>query len=309
MEGIVEKLKHERNRSSTKQNYYSVWKSFNQFFIKLDRKPGTWEERLVLYVGFLINSNKKSSTIRSYISAIKAVLQEDGEELNENRFLLNSLIRACRLQNDFVRTRLPIKRNLLELIVNRLPSTFEAQNAYFLILYQALFITAFYGLFRVGELTESEHILRAKDVHIGRNKNKMMFVLHSSKTHNRGNKPQVIKINGSEYDVNGTRNVNNDSHCFCPFAIVKRYVAMRKQRKTENEQFFVSRNRDPVTADQFRVTLRKVIEDLGLDPQMYGTHSLRAGNAVQLVESGTPVEMVRKIGRWKSNAIYAYLRY
>ena len=46
MQLIVDKLKCERNRSSTKANYYGIWKKFNEFFIRLDDKPSTWEERI-----------------------------------------------------------------------------------------------------------------------------------------------------------------------------------------------------------------------------------------------------------------------
>ena len=41
MKQIVEKLKGESIRKSTKNNYYSIWKSFNKFFIQLDSKPET----------------------------------------------------------------------------------------------------------------------------------------------------------------------------------------------------------------------------------------------------------------------------
>ena len=44
-------------------------------------------------------------------------------------------------------------------------------------------------------MTESQHVVKAKDVHIGINKDKLMFVLHSSKTHGKGTKPQIVKIN------------------------------------------------------------------------------------------------------------------
>ena len=36
---IVEDLKHNQHQSSTKRNYYAVWKVFNEFFIRLDEKP------------------------------------------------------------------------------------------------------------------------------------------------------------------------------------------------------------------------------------------------------------------------------
>ena len=67
---IIDTLKSNRLRDSTRQNYYCVWKQFNKLFLKLDHKPGTWEERITLYVGFLIDQGKHSQTVRSYVSAL-----------------------------------------------------------------------------------------------------------------------------------------------------------------------------------------------------------------------------------------------
>ena len=65
----------------TKVNYRSVWHTFNDFFLKLDVKPSKWEDRLTLFIGHLISKNRKSNTIKSYISAIRAMLQNGGYRL------------------------------------------------------------------------------------------------------------------------------------------------------------------------------------------------------------------------------------
>ena len=77
IKNIVDRLRTERCRDSTQQMYYRIWKLFNQFFIRLDSKPDTWEDRLVLFTGFLIENKLKSNTIRSYLLAIKGVLYEN----------------------------------------------------------------------------------------------------------------------------------------------------------------------------------------------------------------------------------------
>ena len=61
-------------------------------------------------------------------------------------------------------------------------------------LYCALFSTAYYGLFHVGEITSGSHPVQVQNVHIGRNKNKVLFILLTSKTHGLYSKPQTIKI-------------------------------------------------------------------------------------------------------------------
>ena len=153
------------------------------FFIKLDIKPDSWEERLILFVGFLIDQGKQSSTVRSYVSTIRAVLKDDQVDINEDAFLLKALTNACCLQNDKVKTRLPIKKPLLNLLISRIPDLFQSPQPYLVTLYSALLVITYFGLFRVGEVTESPHVVKAKDVKIGTNKDKLKFILHTSKTH------------------------------------------------------------------------------------------------------------------------------
>ena len=75
--------------------------------MQLDDKPDTRDERITLFVGHLIYKGRKASTIKSYISAIKAILWEDGFEVNEDRSQITALTRACRLINNKIRLKLP----------------------------------------------------------------------------------------------------------------------------------------------------------------------------------------------------------
>ena len=77
MERILDNLRSKQNRESTAWNYYSIWKQFNNFIVKLDVRPGDWENQVALYCTYLVNEGRQSNTIKSYISAIKAILQAD----------------------------------------------------------------------------------------------------------------------------------------------------------------------------------------------------------------------------------------
>ena len=231
---MIDRFKRERIRDSTKTNYYVVWKLFNEFFIKLDNKPDTWEDRLILFVGHLIQQNKKSQTVRSYVSAIRAVLRDDGIVLNEDKFLLNAITRACRLKNDKVKTRLPIKKPMLHIVLKKTREFFNEKGQLFLAsLYCSLFSTAYYGLFRIGEITLSPHVIKVTDVNIGGNKNKLLFVLRSSKTHGRFKRPQTVKISSSA----DTEDLQNNPSC--PYGLLKDYLSYRPRYNSIDEQFFV----------------------------------------------------------------------
>ena len=92
---IIEDLKQHQHRDSTKKNYLAVWKIFNEFFVHLDFKPRDWEDRLNLFVGYLIQNDRKSATVKSYNNNVK---------IAEDRYLLSSLVKACRIKNDVVKT-------------------------------------------------------------------------------------------------------------------------------------------------------------------------------------------------------------
>ena len=197
MKQVIDRLKMGKHRDSTKKHYYSVWRQFNQFYIRLDEKPNSWEDRLTLFVGHLVNENKKSTTVRSYISAIKAILMDDGVTICEDKFLLSSLTKACRLQNDKVRIRLPIQKRFLNLLITSAYKYFQDNNQNYLCwLYIGIFCAMYYGLLRISEVAEGPHAIRATDVHIAQNKKKILFVLRSSKTHGKDVKPQFVKISG-----------------------------------------------------------------------------------------------------------------
>ena len=187
----------QKYRDSTKRNYYTIWKSFNAFLICLDCKPRQWDQRIALFVTHLINEKRQSATIKSYVSAIRAILQDNDITINDNQFLITSLTKACKLVNDRVQLKLPIQKEMLSVIVRQDDRYYtEINQPYLRTLYSTLLIAIYFGLFRIGELTEtpSKYAVLAHDVRIASNKNKISFVLRTYKTHGRNNKPQVIKI-------------------------------------------------------------------------------------------------------------------
>ena len=124
--------------------------------------------------------------------AIKRILVDDGYDWNDTKVLLHSLTRACRLINDKVRTRLPIQSSLMEVLLFEIQRYLHKQP-YLITMYSAMIALGYYGLLRIGELTESPHVIKAMNVNISRNKEKILIHLYSSKTHGAANRPQTIK--------------------------------------------------------------------------------------------------------------------
>ena len=118
-------------------------------------------------------------------------------------------------------------------------------------MYLSMFAAAYYGLLRVGELTTGTHPVRALDVHIADNKNKIMFILRTSKTHNKGDKPQIVKISSEQNSE--SRRVDHN----CPFTLMRDFLAVRRSFRLRTEPFYIFKDRTPVTPSHMRKTLKR----------------------------------------------------
>ena len=217
---ILEHLKGNRHEKSTKKNYHGIWTKFNQFVISLDHIPKKWEEKLTYYCAYMVYVKRlKSATIRSYVSAIKQTLLDDGYEWDNQLFLLATFVQNCEKDNNTLKPRLPIKKNLMEMILCEVERKYREQP-YLETLYKTVFIVAYYGLLRVGELAISEHTVRAHNVHCNKEEQKILILLQSSKTHKRGQPLQEVQIKGR-------LSSSEAPTMFCPFEIFQEYLDIR----------------------------------------------------------------------------------
>ena len=294
------------------KSYYLIWKQFNKFYLRLDIKPQMWSERLTLFVAYLIDNQKQSSTVQSYISAIKSVLKTDGIKINEDEFLLNSLTRACKLNNDKVTARLPINKGMLAILIKRVKKVYEEQlnQPYLSLLFQTMLVTTYYGLFRVSKIawTQSGHAVTAKDVQIGVNKRKFLFILRSSKTHGKGLTPQLVKIEKTKKKNKRPGQSGNKLQLPCLYALLKQYSATCPPWTSDTQQFFVLSDGSNVTATLFRQYFKMLLKLENFDDRLYTLHSIRSGRAGNMLSLGFTVETIKKLGRWKSNAVFKYFR-
>ena len=280
--------------------------------------PLLWEDRTCLYCTHLIcEKGLQSSTVRSYISGIKSVLTTDGYEWDDGKMLLNTLTRSCKAKNDRVKTRLPIQRGLLEMVLFEIRRRYSEQP-YLEALYIAAYLLAYYGLLRVGEITWGPHTIKAVDIHkarMGTPKRRLCLILHSSKTHDKSMPPQKIKIHGCE-SIEITHEQSQESFTirdkrkqhFCPVEWTQKFIEMRDPIISEDENLFVFRDNSQLEAKHLRNLLREILSGFDLDPSLYDTHSFRIGRATDLFKSGVDIEKIKHLGRWKSNAVYKYLR-
>ena len=246
MSNILESLLLHSTRSTTCKTYFKIWQGFNKFIVRLDVIPDTWEERTALYCAYLVDKGVKSTTLRSYVSGIKGILKGDKHKWkwDDEQVVLSSLIKACKIMNDKLTVRLPIHEGLLELMLFETQRIMDKQP-YLEILYKTMLSVGYYGLLRVGELTvPGQHTIKDCNIHVAKNKEKILIVLYSSKTHGEESYPQKVKISG---------NATTRKHrFFCPFVLIKQYLPIRGGFIDDQEPFFVFRDKMPVMDSQFR---------------------------------------------------------
>ena len=195
IERVLEKLKSTQTRKSTANNYLGIWCNFNNFLLRLEGKDknASWEQKTVLFGTYLVDQGAQSQTVTSYFSAIKYILKTDGYPWNDSKAMLDVITKSCRIINDQVKIRLPIRVALLEQILFETECYFGSQP-YLECMYKGIFSIAYYGLMRISEIAKGTHPVLAKDVHIGMNKNTILLRLHTSKTHGKELEPQEIRI-------------------------------------------------------------------------------------------------------------------
>ena len=244
---VLERLQNRQTRDSTVNNYLSVWRHLNKFLINLDTRCNlSWEEKTALFGAYLVDGGVQSSTLKSYFSAIKFILKQDGYQWDDKKDLLSSLVKGCKLENDTVKIRLPVQKRLLEMLLFEIERMFgiDKNQPYLESMYKAMFCLAYYGMLRVGELTKGPHTAKACDIHVG-HKEKIMVVLYTSKTHGQESGPQKIKISGVP--------TKRQEHVFfSPFASVIHFMSMRGNFAHHSEQFFVFADKSPVCPQHFQ---------------------------------------------------------
>ena len=157
--------------------------------------------------------------------------------------------------------------------------SFTNSSAFQRSLFAAMFIVAFYGLFRIGELSSKSTHLASSVVQfsnltfLSRNGDK-----HSAKItiltykHNANNRPFDILL------------AREDSQPFCPVTVLLQYCKLRGDRPGP---LFCHADNSPISVHQFNSELQWCLTYCGLDTSRYKSHSFRIGGASMLLITAT----------------------
>ena len=98
----------------------------------------------------------------------------------------------------------------------------------------------------------------------------------------------------------------------CPVAMMERYFCLGNLCSGSHDKVFRAivhtktgetlRRSGGLSYTQLRELLLPKIAQLGMDPELFGMHSLRAGGATAAANAGVPDRLFKRHGRWRSES-------
>jgi len=247
--------------------------------------------QILIFVAYLHKNGFAPSSIISYVSAIGYVHRLNNHADPTSCTLVQKVIAGATRIHPPSLQRLPITLVILQRIIMGIDELIYPR--YHRLLLKAMFTTAFFGLFRIGEITMSKHKtvpITMSQVTLSQD---MVSIRITDFKHNKNNVP---------VDVPMTKHLYKD---ICPVFNLSQYLLVRGR---EQGPLFAFPGMEPVPREYFSQKLRLLISFSGHDVSRYQTHSFRIGGASYFAEMGYTDAQLRLLGRWGSNAFIKYIR-
>lgn len=284
----------------TKQTYYKYWCQYSAFCNSNGYQVGfpIAEPCLVNFLANLFNLGYGVNTIASHVSALSYIQKSFGFDDCAHSFLVRQFLKGANKLLPMPRdTRLPITFSILTQLSAALPVTVPLLTERLIFLAMALM--AFYGFLRIGEIaakTQSDktNIIQREDVHLIPGQTGPQGIECTLKTFKHSSHPVTLFIPPNVSDKR-----------LCPVAAMCAYFQLSKHTLGPLFQF---PSGECVTYSFFNTHLRNTIQYLGYNPQYYKSHSFRIGAATYACQRGYSEEAIKRMGRWKSQALQNYIR-
>lgn len=260
------------------------------------------EHSLIHFVAFVVNQGLKHQTIKSYITAVRhlQVVGGGGDPKIGDMAQLALALRGTRKEQLGLpkRPRLPITPSVLL----RMRSVWDCQATdWDHIMLWAACCLGFFGFLRSGEFTvpddgsfdPAQH-LSFSDIAADNPANPRMLSIRIKQS-----KTDPFRMGVSIF-VSRT-----DTSRLCPVAALLSYLALRGPGEGPLFRFKDGR---ALTRTRLIDAVRKTLAKAGLNPEAYSGHSFRIGAATTAAACGVPVDTIKTLGRWKSQAYQLYVR-
>ncbi|XP_071963446.1 integrase/recombinase xerD homolog [Antedon mediterranea] len=195
-------------------------------------------------------------------------------------FLVQKIIRGIHSRAAKVDSRLPITKGILIRLLDAL-EFIEPLLPHRLLL-EALFLTAFQGFFRLGELAskaKDSNVVQRNDLTL--NKTGALIIIRHHKT-GVGKPPVSVSFAPWVREK------------YCPVAALTNYLAHCQQ---STGPLFQHLDGKAVTQQFVSCRLRAAVSFIGLNPSHYKGHSFRIGAATHAASLGMSNSLIQQFGR------------
>ena len=273
---------------STRAAYLRAWGSFQNFLLAFDVTPvfPVPSSIMLMFIAHLHQKGYSASTIASQASAIGFVHKLHCVSDPYEAFVVKKALLAVRKGQQPKSQRLPITLEVLKKLVLALPEVIS--NVYRRCLFKAMFLIAFHGFLRVGEMTKSVHNLQRHQICLTKERITIHF---QSFKHSDGaaETRHILQIPSSP---------------FCPCSALRAFLLVRGEQPGP---LFISEG-NPLSRQEFVLILKRTLDFAGFQPDKYNSHSFRIGAATSYAHNGASDAQIRSLGRWKSDAFKLYIR-
>lgn len=300
----------EELEESTRKKYNSQFSTYKKFCV--DRGIATDDPKsIAMHIRLLSNDHKSNSTIRGAVSAISNQFRHEKENPTHSSFVVSAK-KAARKKAPAVSHRKPLlKAHLLRMSLKVNKSNFGEVRDFTMIL------LAFRGFLRGDEVIH----LRADEVWIDSfdelnsmselippsllDKEILWLAVSSSKTN-----PQKQKI---DYEQRSVENIIVGPDIDPRIDPLKWYNLLLKLRNANCIALFHRidhRTNDDggfLSTPTFNSIVKNRLSAIGVEDPQFGGHSARAGGATEAAKRLVETRLIKRHGRWKSDAVYIYI--
>ena len=272
-------------------------RSFEQFRASGDPPvkvgPASSEE-IADFISYLSLNKKAPSTMHSYVCAIANWHKVMGWQDPCKSFQVKAYLKGVTRDTGAPDARKPITIALLSCLIDMLPHI--CSSPYEVELFKGVFLLAFFGLFRIGELVcanktgPNSRVLQISDIAF--KANQMRVIIRFSKTDQTGKSTTII--------FEGKANEK-----LCPVQGMKRFL---EKRRFSAGPLFRHADMTYLSRFQFNKVLQMAMEVIDKTITDVKSHSFRIGGATNAISKGVPYEKVKEMGRWQSDAAKKYIR-
>lgn len=274
--------------------YTKVWQEWKDLLKEVgDGSPAELGVDLLLYfIGRNFEAGVSASYMSRKLAGLAFMFQLTGQQDVTKVFKVRRAMRGYRVGRAAADKRRPVSFAVLGVVVDQLGKVCVSE--YERVLFRAVFVLAFFGAFRVGELVsrnkKGQGGLEVQDVWV--QGDTLGVFLRRSKTDQLGK--------GARVDLRAV-----PRSPICPVWAVGEFCKLRPMGPGV---FFKHEDGTALSRFQFQAVFKKCLVAAGLRAENYSSHSFRIGAATEAVRWGLDEKAVKSIGRWESARFRTYIR-